>query len=34
MLIAQLFRAVFKRGELTVIDAKGRTRRYGDAARG
>ncbi len=33
MLLAQLFRAVLKRGELTVIDAKGRTRRYGDAAR-
>ena len=34
MLLAQLFRAIFKRGELTVIDAKGRTRCYGDAARG
>ncbi|MDH3700165.1 MAG: cyclopropane-fatty-acyl-phospholipid synthase family protein [Alphaproteobacteria bacterium] len=34
MLLAQLFRAVLKRGELTVIDANGRTRRYGDAARG
>lgn len=34
MLLDQLFRAVVKRGELTVIDARGRTRRYGDAARG
>jgi hypothetical protein len=34
MLLAQLFRAIFKRGELTVIDAKGQTRRYGDATRG
>jgi cyclopropane-fatty-acyl-phospholipid synthase len=34
MLLAQLFRAILKRGELTVIDAKGRTRRYGDAMRG
>ncbi len=34
MFLAQLFRAIFKRGELTVLDAKGRPRRYGDAARG
>ena len=34
MLLEQLFRAIIERGELTVIDAKGRTRRYGDAARG
>ncbi len=34
MLLAQLFRAIVKRGELTVIDGNGRTRRYGDAARG
>jgi cyclopropane-fatty-acyl-phospholipid synthase len=34
MLLAQLFRAVLKRGELTVIDANGRMRRYGDAALG
>ncbi len=30
MLLAQLFRAVVRRGELTVIDGNGRTRRYGD----
>ncbi len=34
MLLEQLFRVVFKRGELTVIDANGRPRRYGDAAGG
>jgi cyclopropane-fatty-acyl-phospholipid synthase len=34
MLLAQLFRTIIERGELTVIDAKGQTRRYGDAARG
>ena len=34
MLLEQLFGAFLKRGELTVIDARGRTRRYGDASRG
>ncbi len=34
MLLEQLFRAIIERGELTVIDARDRTRRYGDAARG
>ena len=34
MWLEQLFRAIIERGELTVIDARGRTRRYGDAARG
>ena len=34
MLLAQLFRAVVKRGELTVIDGNGRTRRYGDPESG
>ena len=30
MLLAQLFGTIVKRGELTVIDGYGRTRRYGD----
>jgi cyclopropane-fatty-acyl-phospholipid synthase len=34
MLLAQLFRTIVKRGELTVIDGSGRTRRYGDPGRG
>lgn len=34
MLLERLLRGAFKRGELTVVDAKGRTRRYGDAASG
>lgn len=34
MLLAQLFSAVVKRGELTVIDSHGRTRRYGDPENG
>ncbi len=34
MLLAQLFRAIVKRGELTVIDGNGRTRLYGDPGSG
>jgi cyclopropane-fatty-acyl-phospholipid synthase len=34
MLLAQLFRTIVKRGELTVIDGNGRTRLYGDPAGG
>ena len=34
MLLAQLFRAVVKRGELTVIDGYGRTRLFGDPESG
>ncbi len=34
MLLAQLFRTAIKRGELTVIDGNGRTRRYGDPGSG
>ncbi len=34
MLLEQLFRAAVRRGELTVIDAKGRTRRFGDPGNG
>ncbi len=34
MLLAQLFRAIVRRGELTVIDGSGRTRRYGDPGSG
>ena len=34
MLLAQLFRAIVNRGELTVIDAKGQTRHYGDPESG
>ncbi len=34
MLLAQLFRAVVKRGELTVIDGNGRTRLFGDPESG
>ncbi len=34
MLLAQLFRTTVRRGELTVIDGNGRTRRYGDPESG
>ncbi len=34
MLLAHLFRAIVRRGELTVIDGSGRTRRYGDPESG
>jgi cyclopropane-fatty-acyl-phospholipid synthase len=34
MLLAQLFRAIVKRGELTVIDGNGQTRRYGNPGSG
>jgi len=34
MLLAQLFRTIVKRGELTVIDGNDRTRRYGDPGSG
>ena len=34
MLLAQLFRAVVKRGELTVIDARGQIRLFGDPESG
>ncbi len=34
MLLAQLFRTIVRRGELTVIDSNGRTRRYGDPESG
>ncbi len=34
MMLEQLFRTIVKRGELTVIDSNGRTRRYGDPGNG
>ena len=34
MLLTQLFRTIVKRGELTVVDGNGRTRRYGDPGSG